>query len=229
MSKGAEKAAFKADGVWKVENRLAIDSEMKLAVSQAIGKDLRTKKARIFVGVNNGFVTLTGEAPDLAGRLAAQEQAAATPKVRGVLNSVRVPGVDISVEDQRALQPVIGAGIYATDMPIGIVEKVVINPDNRLVSAILTNAIFPDPVQVGSNWLRNERPYLERRIIIPIEMVRNQSEADIFLKVKSNEAAAFDAFDTISYSSPDESWQPPYPYKRADVLMVRHVETAYAG
>jgi hypothetical protein len=127
------------------------------------------------------------------------------------------------------LQPIIRAGIYATDILIGVVEQVVIDPDNRLVSAILTNAIFPDPVQVGSNWLRNERPYLERGIIIPIDMVRHQSETDIFLKVKGNEAAALDAFDTISYSSPDESWQPPYPYKRADVLMVRNVETAYAG
>jgi osmotically-inducible protein OsmY len=226
MSTGAEKAALMADGIWKVDNDLAIDSEMKLAVSQAIGKDPRTKKARIFVGVNNGFVTLTGEAPDLAGHLAAQEQAVAIPKVRGVLNSIRVPGVDINTDDQRALQPIIGAGIYATDILIGVVEKVVINPDNRLVTAILANAVFPDPTQMGSNWLWNEHRYTERRIIIPIDTIRHQSESDIFLKVKSREAAALKAFDTSSYASPDENWQPPYPYKRADILIVRHAETS---
>ena len=226
MSKGAEKAAFKADGVWKVENRLAIDSEIKLAISQAIGNDPRTKKTRIFVGVNNGFVTLTGESSDLASRLAAQEQAVAIPNVRGVLNFIRVPGVDISIEDQRALQPVMGAGIYATDMPIGIVERAVINPENRLVSAILANAIFPDPAQVWSNWLRNERPYVERRIIIPIEMVRNQSEAAVFLTVKAAEAAELRHFDPNSYSSPGQNWQPPYPYKHTDILIARQTHTA---
>ena len=226
MSTGAEKAALKADGVWKVDNGLTIDSEIKLAVSQAIGKDPRTKKARIFVGVNNGFVTLTGEFSDLAGRLAAQEQAVATPNVRGVLNSIRVPGVDISTEDQRPLQPVIGAGIYATDMPIGVVEKVVIDPCNRLVSAILANAIFPDPGQAWSNWLRNERPYVERRVIIPIEMVRNLSEASVFLAVKAAEAAELRQFDPNFYSAPDLNWQPPYPYKHTDILIVRQTDIA---
>ena len=71
----------------------------------------------------------------------------------------------------------IGAGIYATDLLIGVVEKVVINPDNRLVTAILANAVFPDPTQMGSNWLWNEHLYAERRIIIPIETVRHQSES----------------------------------------------------
>ena len=226
MSTGAEKAALKADGVWKVDNGLTIDSEIKLAVSQAIGKDPRTKKARIFVGVNNGFVTLTGESSDLARRLAAQEQAVATPNVRGVLNSIRVPGVDISTEDQRPLQPVIGAGIYATDMPIGVVEKVVIDPCNRLVSAVLANAIFPDPGQGWSNWLRNERPYLERRVIIPIEMMRNLSEASVFLAVKAAEAAELRQFDPNFYSSPDQNWQPPYPYKHTDILIVRQTHIA---
>lgn len=226
MSIGAEKAALKADGVWKVVNRLEIDSDIQLAVSQAIGKDPRTKKAKVFVGVNNGFVTLTGEAPDLAGRLAAQEQAVAMPGVRGILNSIRVPGVDISIEDQRALQPIIGAGIYATDLLIGVVEKVVINPYNRLATAILANAVFPDPTQMGSNWLWHEHLYTECRIIIPIDMIRHQSESDIFLKVKGREAAALEAFDTSSYASPDENWQPPYPYKHADILIVRRSETS---
>jgi osmotically-inducible protein OsmY len=226
MSKGAEKAAYKADGIWKVENHLAIDSEMELVVSHAIGEDPRTKNARIFVGVNNGFVTLTGLARGLEGRLAAQEQAVAIPKVRGVLNSIGVPGVDTNTDDQRALQPIIGAGIYATDILIGVVDKVVINPDNRLATAILANAVFPDPTQMGSNWLWNEHRYTERRIIIPINTIRHQSESDIFLKVKSREAAAMKAFDTSSYASPDENWQPPYPYKRADILIVRHAETS---
>jgi osmotically-inducible protein OsmY len=222
----AERAALKTDSIWKVENLLTIDSELQIAVAQAIGKDPRTQKARIFIGSHNGFITLSGEASDLEARTAAQEKAVSIPEVRGVLNSIRVPGVDIKTEDQRALQPIIGAGIYATDILIGVVEKVVINPDNRLVIAILANAVFPDPTQMGSNWLWNEHLYVESRIIIPIDMIRHQSESDIFLKVKGREAAALEAFDTSSYASPDENWQPPYPYKRADILIVRHAETS---
>jgi osmotically-inducible protein OsmY len=222
----AERAALKTDSIWKVENLLTIDSELQIAVAQAIGKDPRTQKARIFIGSHNGFITLSGEASDLEVRTAAQERAVSIPEVRGVLNSIRVPGVDIKTEDQRALQPIIGAGIYATDILIGVVEKVVINPDNRLVIAILANAVFPDPTQMGSNWLWNEHLYVESRIIIPIDMIRHQSESDIFLKVKGREAAALEAFDTSSYASPDENWQPPYPYKRADILIVRHAETS---
>ena len=222
----AERAALKTDSIWKVENLLTIDSELQIAVAQAIGKDPRTQKARIFIGSHNGFIALSGEASDLEVRTAAQERAVSIPEVRGVLNSIRVPGVDIKTEDQRALQPIIGAGIYATDILIGVVEKVVINPDNRLVIAILANAVFPDPTQMGSNWLWNEHLYVESRIIIPIDMIRHQSESDIFLKVKGREAAALEAFDISSYASPDESWQPPYPYKRADILIVRHAETS---
>jgi hypothetical protein len=217
----AERAALKTDSIWKVENLLMTDSELQIAVAQAIGKDPRTKKAQIFIGSHNGFITLSGEASNLEARTAAQEKAVSVPEVRGVLNSIRVPGVEIKTEDQRALQPIIGAGIYATDILIGVVEKVVIDPDNRLVTAILANAVFPDPTQMGSNWLWNEHLYAERRIIIPIETVRNQSELDIFLKVKGAEAATFEAFDADSYSSPAENWRPPYPYKRADVLIVK--------
>ena len=115
----------------------------------------------------------------------------------------------------------LGSGIYATDILIGVVEKVVINPDDRLVTAILANAVFPNPTQMGSNWLWNEHLYVERRIILPIDAVRHQSELDIFLKVNSAEAATLETFEADSYSSPDENWHPPYPYKRPDILIVR--------
>jgi BON domain-containing protein len=174
-----------------------------------------------FVGVNNGFVTLTGQAHDLAGRAAAQEQAVAVPKVRGVYNSINVPGVDIGDENQRTLQPVIGAGVYATDILIGVVEKVVVNPANRLVTAILANAVFPDPDQTGSNWLRNEHCYVERRIIIPIEKVRYQTSTSLFLKEKAAVVAGTNDFDPVSYVPAPDDWESPYPYKQEDVLLLR--------
>lgn len=219
MSAGAEKAALKADGIWKVVNRLAIDSDIRLAVSRAIGEDPRSKNTRVFVGVNNGFVTLTGIAPGLEGRSAAQEQAVAVPKVRGVLNSIGVPGLDMKAEEQRALQPVIGSGIYATDMPVGKVEKVVINPENRLVIAILSKAMLPDPAQLGSNWLWQEHLYSERWVVIPIDMVRHLTSTSVFLKEKAVTVAGFHDFDPGAYLSAPEDWEPPYPYKHTDILL----------
>jgi osmotically-inducible protein OsmY len=221
MSKGAEKAALKVDGVWKLENHLVIDDDLMIAVAQAIANDPRTKNARIFVGANNGFVTLTGSAPDLAGRAGAQAQAVSVPKVRGVINSIQVPGVEIHNRDQRPLQPVIGSGVYATDMPIGKVEKVIIDPDNRLVTGILVDAVVPDPAQTGSNWLWNEKHYSERKIVIPVSAVRHQTSVSVFLKEKATFVAKLHAFEPAAYSSPPHDWESPYPYKHADVLLAR--------
>lgn len=226
MKVRAERAALKADGIWKLENLLTVDSDLTLAVAQAVGKDVRTRKARIHTGSHNGFITLSGETFDLGARIAAQEQAVSIPEVRGVFNFIRVPGVDIDIEDQRALQPTIGAGIYATDTLVGVVQKVIINPDNRLVIAILANAVFPDPTQKVANGLWSEPLYEERRIIIPMNVVRNQSKFDVFLKVTGAETEVFETFDACSYASPDEGWQPPYPYKGADVLVTRHTNAS---
>jgi hypothetical protein len=227
MRAGAEKAAYNADGVWKVVNHVAIDSEMQLSVSQAIANDPRTRNARIFVGVHNGFVTLTGLAPGLAARSAAQEQAAAIPRVRGVLNSIRVPGVEIDSENPRALQPVIGATIYATDIIIGSVDKVIVNPKNRLVTAVISNTVFPDSDQMGSNWLWNEHHYAKRSLIIPIEAVRRLTSTSIFLKEKGEVVADFNDFDAALYLPAPEDWEPPYPYKHTDILLAGHTETAH--
>ena len=226
MSSGAEKAALKVDGIWKVENDLTIDRDLEIAVAQAIGNDPLAKNARVFVGVKNGFVTLTGQAPGIESRRAAQAQAVAMPSVRGVINSIRVPGADIDVEDQRIWQPAIGAGIYATDITMGKVEKVIIDPDNRLVAAILANAVLPDPEQMGSNWLWNEHHYSERRVIIPIEAVSHVSSTSVFLKEKGAVVAAFNDFDPGSYFPAPEVWEPPYPYKQKDILLPMQVETA---
>jgi hypothetical protein len=199
---------------------------LEIAVAQAIGNDPLARKARVFVGANNGFVTLTGQAPGFDSRRAAQEQAVAMPRVRGVINSIQVPGADIDVEDQRIWQPVIGVGIYATDMAIGKVEKVVIDPDNRLVKGVLVNAVLPDPEQIGSNWLWNEHHYSERRVILPIEAVRHVSSTSVFLNEKGAVVAGFDDFDPSSYFPAPDVWEPPYPYKHTDIILPKLAETS---
>lgn len=132
----------------------------------------------------------------------------------------------MDVEDQRALQPVIGTSIYATDMKIGKVEKVVINPDNRLVTAILAHAVLPEPDQIGPNWAWNEHHYFERRVILPIETVGHLTSTSVFLREKGEVVAAFSNFDPGLYFPAPEVWEPPYPYKHTDLLLPKHAETA---
>jgi osmotically-inducible protein OsmY len=219
MSSGAEKAALRVDGIWKVENGLTIDSDLKIAVAQAIGNDSIAKKARIFVGVNNGFVTLTGQAPGLESRRAAQQQAVAMPRVRGVINSIRVLGSDIGPQDPPIWQPVVGASIHATDMKIGNVEKVVIDPDSRLVTSILASARLPEPDELGTSWPWKERDYSERRVIIPIEAIRHLNSSSVFLKEKATMVAGYNDFDPAAYFPAPVIWEPPYPYEHTDVLL----------
>src|SRR3972149_10315302 len=64
------------------------------------------------------------------------------PGVRGVINSVRAPGVDLEAEDQRFLQPVIGEQIYFRDGLLGIVQRVIINPNNRRVVAMVVRGRY---------------------------------------------------------------------------------------
>jgi hypothetical protein len=207
------------DGVWKVENDLTIDSDLKIAVAQAIGNDPLAKKARIFIGVNNGFVTLTGQAPGLESRRAAQEQAVALPRVRGVINSIRVLGSDIGPQDPPSWQPVVGANIHATDMKIGNVEKVIIDPDSRLVTSILASARLPEPDELGTSWPWKERHYSERRVIIPIKAVRHLNSSSVFLKEKATVVAGYKDFDPAAYFPAPVIWEPPYPYEHTDVLL----------
>jgi osmotically-inducible protein OsmY len=222
----AERAALRADGIWKVHNCLKIDRELESSVERAIEKDPRIGDVRIQVGSQNGFITLSGVALNPEVRRAAQHQAISVPDVRGVLNFIRVPGAEIETESLSTLQPAIGAGIFATDLLLGVVEKVVINPDNLLVTAILAKAVFPDPSQWQSPWVWNNPRYSERSVIIPMAIVQPRSETDIFLRVNMAEAAMLETFDANAYGIPEEDWRPPYPYQRTDVLLSRQTEAS---
>jgi osmotically-inducible protein OsmY len=91
----AEKAACRIPGVLEVENRLLVDRDLKIAATKAVAQipDIPTKS--IFVGAHNGFITLKGEVPSLESRWAAEELAGDVPQIRGVLNTLRVPGLAV--------------------------------------------------------------------------------------------------------------------------------------
>jgi osmotically-inducible protein OsmY/uncharacterized protein YrrD len=215
----AERAARQVPGVLRVENEIVTDGEVVTAVAQALARDERTRRARIFVHAEHGVVTLYGEIENPDVRAAAEEVAASVPQVRGVINDVQTPGVVVEPAKQRVLQPRIGQHVYAEDGFLGHVERVVISPRHRRVTAFVVRGNLPDPDRAGVRALPDDAPSEERRLVIPIEVVRDVTVGGVLLTISGADAMRCPDFDPNDFVAPDALWQPPYPYTHADVLL----------
>ncbi|HJS18636.1 MAG TPA: BON domain-containing protein [Anaerolineales bacterium] len=102
LRRRAEKAAHQIPGVLRVENHLVVDEDLKLAAAGTVAQIPESPVERIFVGAQSGFITLTGEVASIESRLAAEERAGSVPEIRGVLNRIRVAGLEFP--EPRALQ-----------------------------------------------------------------------------------------------------------------------------
>ena len=220
----AEEAARQVSGVLGVENHLVVDEDLKIAAALAVAQDPHTRGDRIFVGAHNGFINLNGEVFSEEARMAAEERAGNVPQVRGVLNTLRVPGVEIEFEEQRALQPEIGAQVYATDIALGFVEQVIVNPVNRLVVAMLVNGQFPDPNEIRARWFPDDGALVHRRMVIPVRAIRHLTDTAVFLEIESTEAAKYEDLGLAGLTLPESGWCPPYPYHRKQVLIWNQLE-----
>lgn len=205
-------------GVRMVENHLIADGEVVYAVSQALANDPRTRGRPVWVHVQRGFVFLSGEVPDGATRAAVADDAGSVPLVRGVINQVRAPGIAIDEAEQRVLQPPIGREVYGLDMQLGHVERVVINPANRLVTALVVHGSFPDLAGTDRRLYADGEMRHERRVVIPIAAVRDVTDGAVLLDIDGKTAARYTDVTTADYVMPDAAWQPPHPYRRDAIL-----------
>jgi len=217
----AEQAARKVPNVLGVENHLIPDEQVVIAVAQALARDARTREQRVYVSARNGFISLNGKVSSAAVRAAVEECAASVPVVRGVLNHVRAPGVARDDAEQRALQPHIGTEIYASDSRLGQVERAIISPHNRRVTAIVAHGQFPklahsDPSVLPVEMLHAAR---EWHRVIPISAVSDVNASGVLLRISSVEAARLADFDPARFVTPGANWQLPYPYHFADVML----------
>ncbi len=211
-------AARSVPGVLDVENHLVVDDDLVISVAQAIGSDLRMRGERVSVGAQNGVIILNGEVASAVLREAAEEIAATVPQVRGVVNYLRTPHGVVNLEEQQVLQPPIGREVHATDISLGQVEQVVIDPHNRRVTAFIAHGYYPDLQQANRQALPDENPLQERSIVISIHEVRYETDNSVFLHISSIEAAQDRDYDPADFVSPPEDWLPPYPYQWKDVL-----------
>ena len=212
----AEQASRRVLDVLGVEDHLIPDDQVVIAVAQALAHDARTREQRVYVNARSGFVSLSGNVSSTAVRAAVEECAAGVPVVRGVLNHVQALGVARDDAEQRVLQPQVGTEIYASDIRLGQVERAIISPHNRRVTAIVAHGQFPDPGVLPVEML-HAAP--EWHTVIPISAVSDVNASGVLLRITSVEAARLADFDPARFVTPDANWQLPYPYHLADVML----------
>jgi hypothetical protein len=113
----------------------------------------------------------------------------------------------VDAQDHRFLQPSIGSEISFRDGPIGIVQQVVINPDNRLVIALTVKGNKDSSYQLPGEQL-----------VIPISAVDHLTNNSGFLSIRSTDDTKYQKFEAANYITPGDDWVPPYPYCPNDVL-----------
>ena len=213
-----ERAASSVAGVLGLENDLVLDQDLANGVAQALGHDEHTRFAGISVGAQNGFITLNGHVHSADIRESAEAIAASVPQVRGVINCLQAPNVVIDPKEHQVWQPLIGKEVSAADMQLGHVERVIIDPRNRRVTAFVARGSFPEPGDKDGYRSPGEDVPQERSVIIPIDAVRYATDSSVLLKVSGAEAALYRAFAPADFVYPPAGWQPPYPYHWEQVL-----------
>ncbi len=211
ISKTQAGAAVQAiPGITAVANHLVADDELTIAVAQALGYDPQTQHEHIQVNVQHGVVYLGGAIARPQIRAAAAQKAASIGQVRGIINVIQTPGIGIETDEEQFVQPLIEHEIYATNGQVGRVQQVIINPQNRRVTAVVIHT------QVIIDHLQ-----LPRHTLIPMRSIRCAPSGALFLDVKQDDAQ-LTAFNPLGFGTPPADWQPPYPYRTADVLFDRY-------
>ncbi|RPI85912.1 MAG: BON domain-containing protein, partial [Chloroflexi bacterium] len=213
-------------GVQEIISHLVSDDHLIRNVACALGEIEHSYGVKFFTGATNGVVVVTGEVSSTHIRILAEKCAASIPGVRGVINAVRSPGIDLQAEDQRFLQPSIGEQIYYRDGPSVTVKKVIINPNNLRVTAMVVLGQYSNSRQDPRFIMYGEAHTSERLIVIPMSAVRSLTKSSGFLKVDSTEGVSYSDFNISDFVAPGEDWTPPDPYCPDDVLFpVKFVES----
>jgi osmotically-inducible protein OsmY len=213
-----ENAMRAIPGIVEIKNNLVLDDKLTYEVAGSLGKLEHTFNCKFFTGVSHGVVVLNGEVGSTDVRLRAEQSAASNPRVRGVINAIRVPGVDLGKQDHRLVQPPIGKKIYFLDGISGILRKVVINPDNRRVVAITILGHFDELQRNLTLSDINGRQSEEQSLVIPMSVMGHVTKNSGFLTIQSSEDTKYQEFDASLFTAPNRDWTPPYPYCPDDVL-----------
>lgn len=211
-----EAAVRRVKGVMEIVNQLDSDDELMRDVAGALGTLEQTYGTKFFTGAQNGVITLSGEVSSTLERELAEKYAAAQPHVRGVINYIRAPEIDVDAEDHRFLQPAIGQQIYFQGGQSGNVIRVIINPDNRRVSHLVVRGWFQDHLSLPE--LENDSAFSQEQVlVIPVSAVKYLTRHSGKLTLTSREAIRRSETAPV-ITAPPPDWVPPYPYHYDEVL-----------
>jgi osmotically-inducible protein OsmY len=212
--------------ILEIKNHLVLDDKLTQEVATSLGKLEHTYGCKFFTGASHGVVSLNGTVNDKNTKSLAETCVARNPRVRGVINNVRVLGAKTRTQTQPFLQPTIGEPIYFSDGPSGVVRQVIMNPNNRLVIAMIIQGNFSEPRNVLYPLADGKAKRLEQLVVVPTKIVRYLTKTSGFLYVKSSEKDQYQDFDSDSFFTPHGDWTPPYPYCSDDVLFLVEHQTA---
>jgi osmotically-inducible protein OsmY len=213
-----ENAVRAIPGILGIKNNLVLDKKLILEVAASLGKLEHTYDCKFFTGASHGVVSLNGLVSDENVKLLAEKCVASNANVRGVINSARVRGSDLDLQDQPFLQPSIGEEIFFLNGISGVVRQVIINPNNRRVVAMTVWGRFADQQQELKSLTNGEARSPERLIVLSMNLVRYLTKVSGFLSISSNERKQYMDFDSAAFRTPNVDWVPPYPYCPDDVL-----------
>ena len=220
------KAIRTIPGILSIQNHLILDDKLTLEVASSLAGLEHTYDCKFFTGASHGVISVAGIVRDAAVKLLAELQVSANPKVRGVINHVRVEGSGPESQSLPFLQPAIGESIHFLDGISGIVKQVVINPNNRCVIAMAVQGKFTDHGHALDSLTNGNARPPEQQIIVPMSVVRYLTRDSGFLYIKSSERDRYQDFDPESFSAPGSGWVPPYPYCTNEVLFpVEHQDS----
>jgi osmotically-inducible protein OsmY len=201
----AEEIAASVPGVTGVVNRLVADLDLENAVGAALAADPATKPYILRVGAYHGWLSISGQVPSAEVQLAVQAVAVKVPGVRGVLGLPSVAGAP-AAGLRRAIQPKIGAIVYADDGMAGRVRFVVIDPQTRLVTAIGVRGRFDYDSQSASG-----------EFLAPLDRILVVSEGGVFLSDTLAQVAARTVGPDLAPPPAAPEWEPLIPYESEQV------------
>lgn len=213
-----ENAIRSIPGILEIKNNLVLDDKLTTEVAGLLGKLEHTFNCKFFTGVSRGVVVLNGEVSDIDVRMSAEQCAASHPKVRAVINYIRVPRIDLGIQDHRFLQPPIGKKMYFLDGICGIVRKVVINPNNRRVIAMTIEGSFFELRQNRTLANISNGHSTEQVLVIPMRVTGHVTKNSGFLTIQSTDFTNYQEFDATLFKASNIDWLPPYPYCPDEVL-----------
>jgi osmotically-inducible protein OsmY len=204
-------------GIVAVRIRLVADDKLLIKVCEALIKVERIEGGHVFAKVDHGLVVLSGKVTDAETRILAEQCAGSVPGIRGVMNEIAAPGVDLEAEDQRFLQPVIGEQIYFRNGPSGYVRQVVLKRSSLRVAAVIIAGRFHPAQENSANTPDNAAPAVDRLVVIPVSAIQDLTSDSGLLLIDSTDTAIVHDFDPANFVAFNEDWVPPYPYCYDDV------------